>query len=134
MRLLRAGQRARRSAQPLSASQAMQREVHSESLKKAFERLDQLDSAHTEIGMYVMKAHGGALYGMDFLAFAALNRSKAHIAGFTSLLKAKNLICAGALLETAARHSDAVLRCLPRRRPSWLRLQGYERSRRYASF
>jgi hypothetical protein len=91
----------------------MVQEVYSESLEKAFERLAQLDSAHNEIGMYIMKAHGGALYNMDFLAFAALNRSKAHIAGFTSLLKAKNLICAGALLrlqlDTAMRFYAAFL-------------------------
>jgi len=31
------------------------------------------------------EAFGGAMYGMDLLAAAALNRSKAHIAGFRTL-------------------------------------------------
>jgi hypothetical protein len=45
------------------------------------------------------KAAGGAVYGMDLLAFGALNRSMAHTAGFRTLIKGRNLICAGALLR-----------------------------------
>ena len=59
------------------------------------------------------KAYGGALYGLDLLAFGALNRSKAHIAGFRSLLRERNLLCAGALLrlqiDTALRFFAASL-------------------------
>jgi hypothetical protein len=61
----------------------------------------------------MVEAYGGALYGMDLLAIGALNRSKAHIAGFRILIEAKNMICAGALLrlqlDTAMRFFAAFL-------------------------
>jgi hypothetical protein len=61
----------------------------------------------------MFEAFGGAFYGMDLLAAGALNRSKAHIAGFQQLVGAKNLICAGALLrlqlDTALRFYAAFL-------------------------
>ena len=53
------------------------------------------------------------MYGMDLLTSGALNRSLAHIAGFTSLLKARNLVCAGAILrlqlDTALRYYASFL-------------------------
>jgi hypothetical protein len=58
-----------------------------------------MDKAHVNLGRDMSEAFGGAIYGMDFLAFGALNRSKAHIAGFRKLIEARNLICAGALLR-----------------------------------
>jgi hypothetical protein len=86
---------------------------HSKSIAEAFQHLSELDDLHTNVGKEVFTAYGGALYGMDFLAIGALNRSKAHVSGFTSLLKAKNLICAGALLrlqlDTAMRFYAAFL-------------------------
>lgn len=72
---------------------------HSESLEESLTRLTEMDRAHLEPGMGMAKAFGGALYGMDLLAFGALNRSKAHIAGFRALIGQRNLICAGALLR-----------------------------------
>lgn len=61
----------------------------------------------------MFEAFGGAMYGMDLLAAGALNRSKAHIAGFRQLVQVKNLICAGALLrlqlDTALRFHAAFL-------------------------
>jgi hypothetical protein len=61
----------------------------------------------------MFEAFGEAMYGMELLAAGALNRSKAHIAGFTQLVQAKNLICAGALLrlqlDTALRFHAAFL-------------------------
>jgi len=85
----------------------------SNSLEESLARLTDLDRAHLELGMEMSKAHGGAIYGMDLLAFGALNRSKAHIGGFRTLIDAKNLICAGALLrlqlDTAMRFFAAFL-------------------------
>lgn len=72
---------------------------HSESLEASLKRLEPLDEAHLELGKQMFEAFGGALYGMDLLAAGALNRSKAHIAGFRQLVGAKNLICAGAVLR-----------------------------------
>jgi hypothetical protein len=61
----------------------------------------------------MFEAFGGAMYGMDLLAAGALNRSKAYVAGFRTLLAGKNLICAGALLrlqlDTAMRFYAAFL-------------------------
>jgi len=85
----------------------------SNSLKDSFAHLADMDKAHLELGVEMSNAYGGALYGMDLLAFGALNRSKAHIAGFRTLIEAKNLICAGALLrlqlDTAMRFFAAFL-------------------------
>ncbi|RPJ83860.1 MAG: hypothetical protein EHM18_12980 [Acidobacteria bacterium] len=86
---------------------------HSESLETSLEKLVHLDEAHIELGKQMFAAFGGALYGMDLLAAGALNRSKAHIAGFRQMVGAKNLICAGALLrlqlDTALRFHAAFL-------------------------
>jgi hypothetical protein len=85
----------------------------SNSLEGSLARLAEMDAAHLELGTEMFNAHGGVLYGMDLLASGALNRSKAHIAGFRTLIKAKNLICAGALLrlqlDTAMRFFAAFL-------------------------
>jgi hypothetical protein len=72
---------------------------HSESLAASLLALNELEEAHLELGRQMFEAFGGALYGMDLLAAGALNRSKAHIVGFRTLIEAKNLICAGALLR-----------------------------------
>lgn len=88
---------------------------HEESLEAGiYAMLDNLDKAHLELGRReVFEAFGGAMYGMDLLAAGALNRSKAHIAGFRDLVQVKNLICAGALLrlqlDTALRFHAAFL-------------------------
>ena len=47
----------------------------------------------------MIKAYGGAIYGFDFLAIGAANRSLALSAGFCSMIRERNLICAGALLR-----------------------------------
>lgn len=75
--------------------------------------LAELEAVHLRLGKEMFEAFGGAMYGMDLLAAGALNRSKAHIAGFSTLIKAKNLICSGALLrlqlDTAMRFFAAFL-------------------------
>lgn len=87
--------------------------THSESLQASLEALSALEGPHLQLGKKMFEAFGGALYGMDLLAAGALNRSKAHIAGFRTLIDAKNLICAGALLrlqlDTAMRFFAAFL-------------------------
>jgi hypothetical protein len=87
--------------------------AHSESLEASLSRLRQLDEVQLELGKHMFEAFGGAMYGMDLLAAGALNRSKAHVAGFRTLLAGKNLICAGALLrlqlDTAMRFYAAFL-------------------------
>jgi hypothetical protein len=73
--------------------------AHSESLEESIAQLAELNETHLELGRQMLEAFGGAVYGVDLLAAGALNRSKAHIAGFCHLVGTKNLICAGALLR-----------------------------------
>ena len=87
--------------------------AHNESLEESRRGLERLDKAHLVLGKQMSEAFGGAFYGMDLLAAGALNRSKAHIAGFLQLIEARNLVCAGALLrlqlDTALRFYAAFL-------------------------
>ena len=47
----------------------------------------------------MLQAYGGAVYGFDFLANAAVNRALALSSGFRTMIREQNLICAGALLR-----------------------------------
>jgi hypothetical protein len=47
----------------------------------------------------MMEAYGGALYPLDFLAVAALNRSEALFSGFCQMIEAKNLLCAAPFIR-----------------------------------
>lgn len=47
----------------------------------------------------ILEAHDRDLYGFDFLAIAAVNRSLALSVGFRTLVRHQNLICAGAILR-----------------------------------
>jgi len=84
-----------------------------EQVEQSLARLDELSKLHLTLGREMTEAYGGSLYGMDLLAYGALNRSRAHIAGFTQLIRAENLLCAEAILrlqlDTALRFSAAWL-------------------------
>lgn len=72
---------------------------HSEAVLNHLAHMEEFEARHREFGKKMLTAYGGALYGLDLLAVGALNRSLAHCAGFKSLLEARNLICAGAILR-----------------------------------
>ncbi len=59
------------------------------------------------------EAYEGAMYGLDFLAGAALNRTQANVSAFTHLIRSRNLLIAGALIriqiDTALRFYAAFL-------------------------
>jgi hypothetical protein len=57
--------------------------------------------------MRLAQAYGGAVYPLDLLANAVGKRSMALIAGFCSLIRAKNFICAASLVRL---HLDTLLR------------------------
>jgi hypothetical protein len=84
-----------------------------ESIATSLTRLKALEEEHLRLAEAMTEAYGGALYWMDLFAYGALNRSKAQLAGFTQLIRARNLVCAGALLrlqlDTALRFSAAWL-------------------------
>src|SRR5437899_1352505 len=54
---------------------------------------------HLEVGLQMMKAADGAVFPVDLLAWAALNRSANLVPGFASLVEAWNLIAAAPLLR-----------------------------------
>ncbi len=65
------------------------------------------DAEILKLAEAMLRAYDAALYGLDFLAIAALNRCLALSSGFALLIREKNLICAGALLRM---HLDTALR------------------------
>ena len=69
------------------------------SISTSLDRLDELEKRQAHLWLEMSKAYGGALYGMDLLAYGALNRSKSLISGFKVHIEDRNLICGGALLR-----------------------------------
>ena len=45
-------------------------------VERALDSLTPLAAEHLKIGREMTEAYGGAIYGMDLLAYGALNRSK----------------------------------------------------------
>jgi hypothetical protein len=68
-------------------------------LKSLLEHLRASEPTHLEVGLRMMKAANGAVFPVDLLAWAALNRSANLIPGFASLIEARNLIAAAPLLR-----------------------------------
>lgn len=86
---------------------------HSDTLEDALKWLAELDETVLPSTKAMLDADGGNLFGLDFLALAAIKRSMALTAGFRTMLTARNLVCAGALvrleLDTAMRFFAAWL-------------------------
>ena len=76
-------------------------------VESALAGIEEDDAELLKLAEQMLHAHNAALYGLDFLATAAINRSLSLSAGFSSLIRAKNLLCAGALLRM---HLDTALR------------------------
>lgn len=70
-----------------------------EHISSALTDLQSLNNLLLELGERVMRAQGGALYPMDFLALAAIKRSLALLSGFCLLTHHRNLACSAALLR-----------------------------------
>ena len=85
----------------------------SKEIEKLLAILNEGHDAVKDRGKHMYEAYGHAMYGLDFLAGAALNRTMANIDAFTSLIRARNLVIAGALLrlqlDTALRFYAAFL-------------------------
>lgn len=58
------------------------------------EHLKEVDREVIELAMAIMKADAGKFYTLDFLVLAALNRSRANIHGFKSLIESGNYFAA----------------------------------------
>jgi hypothetical protein len=70
-----------------------------EEVSKQVEELRGYHKIQTAMGKAMMEADGGAFYPLDFLAIAVLDRSQALIAGFCSMVEARNLVCAAPLVR-----------------------------------
>jgi hypothetical protein len=83
-----------------------------ERIKQGIENLRGRRPAHLELGLAMYKADP-ALYGLDLLAAAVLNRSIILIEGFCTLMEARNYLCAAPLvrlqLDSVLRFSGAAL-------------------------
>jgi hypothetical protein len=71
----------------------------SEKIEKLLATLSEGHDAVKDRGKHMYEAYDYAMYGLDFLAGAALNRTMANIDAFTSLIRARNLVIAGSLLR-----------------------------------
>ena len=68
-------------------------------LNKLISKLKSFREKHFELGKRVIEADDGALYPLDLLIIASLNRSVSLIKGFASLIEQKNFISAAPLLR-----------------------------------
>ena len=88
-------------------------ETHSSTVQEALALLGPLEAEQLQVARAMLQANDGALYPLDMLAIAAVNRSMAHIGGFRQMIEARNMICAGSLLrlqlDTAMRFSASWL-------------------------
>jgi hypothetical protein len=81
----------------------------SHEVRESLASLRQLRDQIRGAALRMLEAGGGALYSIDIVAIAALNRALSVSAGFESLLTARNFVSAAALLrmqlDTALRFS-----------------------------
>lgn len=76
-------------------------------LEGELRKLERTEKKFLNTALKIGKAYGGAFYGLDYLAYAVLKRSLALIFGFCTLIRAKNFVCAGAVVRL---HLDSLLR------------------------
>lgn len=78
------------------------------SLPEELQRMDGCQDHLREVGMRVLRA-GSPLYLFDFIVIGAIKRSLGLASGTSSMIRAKNMLCARALLRM---HLDTVTRFL----------------------
>lgn len=69
----------------------------SDEIEKLLAALNEGHDAVKNRGKHMYEAYDHTFYGLDFLAGAALNRTMANIDAFNTLIRARNLVIAGAL-------------------------------------
>ena len=70
-----------------------------ENVTSKLEELKNDDSVMLDLAQKAFRAYNRAIYPFDFLINAAINRNLALSEGFRTLIKDRNMICAGALLR-----------------------------------
>lgn len=71
----------------------------SEIVEQALTNLEAGEKALIKRAADMLQVYDGAIYGFDLLACAAIDRSIAVSAGFRTMIRDQNFICAGALLR-----------------------------------
>lgn len=79
------------------------------SLSEELARLDGWLERLPSVGMRTLGGSGSSMYVFDFIAIGAVKRSLSLASGLSSMIRAKNMICARALLRM---HLDTVTRFL----------------------
>lgn len=79
------------------------------SLSEDLERLDGWLERLPTIGMRALGGSGSSMYVLDFIAIGAVKRSLSLSSGLSSMIRARNMVCARALLRM---HLDTVTRFL----------------------
>lgn len=62
-------------------------------LEQRIRTVESLQKPHLALLMRMLHADGGALYGLDLIATAALKRSMALCSGYATLVRAQNYVC-----------------------------------------
>lgn len=73
--------------------------IHPTRLEKLLKHLEDSQPFHLEVGLKMAQAYGGAIYPVDLLAQAVLNRSANLLDGFVTLARKRNFICCAPLLR-----------------------------------
>lgn len=76
----------------------MEKEL-TEAIKAGLTKIDARRNAHLDLGLQMLKAYSGALYGLDMLAVGAIKRSMAHCSGFCMLIEKWNFVCAASIVR-----------------------------------
>jgi hypothetical protein len=83
----------------------------SENVKNRIAHLRESRGAHAEAVRKLAEADGGRIFGVDLIAWAALNRSLSLLDGFATLIETGNILCAGALLRLQVDSSMRLYAC-----------------------
>jgi hypothetical protein len=78
-----------------------------DNIQTATQRICELKKQHLPLLQECLKADDGKVFGVDFLAWAAINRSMSNIDGFLSIIGQQNYILANSILRLQL---DTILR------------------------
>jgi hypothetical protein len=70
----------------------------SDRINDGIKELEKIEKEHVDVTKDLL-GDSGAIYPIDFMAVAALNRSLAHTAAFKFLIKDRNYICSASILR-----------------------------------
>lgn len=81
--------------------------MKTEALEKYLKKVENTDKKHIHYAKLIITSDNAKIYPLDFLFFAALNRSKCNLHAFTHLIRERNYIAAAPYLRMQV---DSLLR------------------------